>query len=91
VPALTRVTIVPDTVQMAVELEVNAIGSPELAVAFSVNGGFPTICVGTDPNAMVCTAATKNVARLEVLTPAVSVATTVSVWLPGDSADVFRL
>jgi hypothetical protein len=39
VPADTSVTVVPETVQTGVVLEVNVTVRPELAVADTVNGG----------------------------------------------------
>jgi hypothetical protein len=44
-PAETNVTVLPDTVQTSVLSEVKTTGSPEDAVAFTVNGGLPQVWV----------------------------------------------
>ena len=53
VPPAINATVVPETVQTLVEFEVNVTERPELADAFSVKGGFPTVCAAVRaPNAM---------------------------------------
>ena len=54
VPAATRVTVVPDTVQTGVVADVKVTVSPDVAVAVTVNGGSPKALVASAPNEMVC-------------------------------------
>src|ERR1041385_1097658 len=54
VPAPTMVTVVPETVQSAVMSDVNDTGSPEDAVALTVNGASPKVLPPSDPKLMVC-------------------------------------
>jgi len=53
VPAATRVTVEPDTVHTAVVVEPNVTGSPELAVAETVNGGSLAARFGSGWKSMV--------------------------------------
>jgi hypothetical protein len=42
-PAITRVTVVPETVQTSGVVEAKLTASPELAVALTVNGAAPHV------------------------------------------------
>ncbi len=82
VPAVTKVAVVPLTVQTLVVVEEKETGSPELAVALSVSGT-PTLCVPGLLNMIVCaigTAAfTVRVTELLVTLPAELLTVTVKV------------
>ena len=54
VPAVTIVTVEPDTVQTALVFDAKVTGSPELAVAVSVNGATPSVTVVSGPKVIVC-------------------------------------
>lgn len=53
VPLLTKVTVLPETVQIAVLSDCSSTGSPELALAVTANGAAPKIFAGTDTKVMV--------------------------------------
>src|SRR6185503_5674780 len=53
VPAATRVTVVPETVQTEPVPELNATGRPELAVAETVKGGSPYTLAASAPKVIV--------------------------------------
>jgi hypothetical protein len=52
-PVATSVTVVPETVQTDVVVEVKMTASPELAVAEMLNGGVPNATLFRTPNEMV--------------------------------------
>ena len=52
-PAATRVTVDPDTVQTAVVVEANVTGSPEVAVAETVKGGSVAARLGSGGKSIV--------------------------------------
>ena len=54
VPVATNVTVLPETVQVAVLCELKITGRPEEALADIVNGGVPNVLFGSAPNVMVC-------------------------------------
>ena len=49
VPTATSVTVAPDTVQMAMVCELKLTGSPDVAVALTVNGKVTSPGAGTQP------------------------------------------
>ncbi len=53
VPADTRVSVVPDTVQVPVVAEVNVTARPELVVADSVSGEADSEALDSAPNVTV--------------------------------------
>ena len=53
VPTATRVTVVPDIVQMVVVSDLKLTASPELAVALTVNGAVPNVLLRSGPKVMV--------------------------------------
>ena len=53
VPAATSVIVNPETVQTAVELEVNVALNPELAVALNAKGTVPRMRLLNGPNVIV--------------------------------------
>ena len=53
VPALTRVTVLPDTVQTAEVVDAKLTRRPEEAVALTVNGALPYGWLESDPNVIV--------------------------------------
>jgi hypothetical protein len=68
-PALTRVTVEPEAVQMAAVVEVYTTGSPELAVAVIVNGVYSKGWLLRAPKVMTCGAGFTNIARVLLVDP----------------------
>jgi hypothetical protein len=54
VPAETRVTVLPETVQTGAVVDAKETVSPELAVALTVNGLVPNATLPSDPKLIVC-------------------------------------
>ena len=54
VPALTNVTVVPETVQTGVVVDVNTTARPDEAVADTGNGALPIVLPGSAANVIVC-------------------------------------
>ena len=54
VPTVRIVTVEPDTVHTGAVADVKVTGSPDVAVAVTVNGGSPKDLVASAPNEMVC-------------------------------------
>ena len=53
VPALTRVTVLPDTVQTVVVVDAKLTGKPDEALALTVNGGVPRVWFESGAKVMV--------------------------------------
>lgn len=60
VPAATRVTVVPLTVQIDGVLDANCTARPELAVAVSAGGATISVCAGGALKLMLCAPTTKK-------------------------------
>jgi len=54
VPAMTMVSVVPLTWHVAVVVDANVTGRPELAVAASANGGSPKRCAAMEASVIDC-------------------------------------
>ena len=54
VPVPVSVTVLPETVQTAVVVDVKPTARPEVAVAPMANGAVPVATLGKGANAMVC-------------------------------------
>lgn len=83
-PAVTKVTVVPDTVQTIAEPLENVTANPELEVAEIVNGLALNGCAPGLLKVMVCVAAlTVTVCASVVGTPIPLEARTVKLYVPG--------
>ncbi len=73
VPAPTKVTVEPETVQTVGLAEVNPTARPELVLAETVNGATPNVWLDKVPKVIVCEA---NIVTLSVKVAALVAALT---------------
>src|SRR5579862_563767 len=71
-PPFTSVTVLPATVQIVVVVEAKLTGSPDVAVAETVNGGVLTGTLGSAANVMVCDCCTGRVEKYHAPRPCVA-------------------